>query len=93
MPSVPHPTPTVVPVGGDVRGNNAGVACTAISCGLEWDGEGRHRSCGFIHASKKLGGVGGCWGGGGTGCWGAGDSRGEGCGECKVDEDEDEDMY
>ena len=33
-----------------------GVACTAISCRLEWDGEGRHRSCGFIHVLKKLGG-------------------------------------
>ena len=43
---------------------------------------------------RNLGGVGGCRGGGGRVCWywGAGASRGDGCGECKVDEDKDVDV-
>jgi hypothetical protein len=49
------------------------------------------KATGSFMCRRNFGGIGGCRGGGGTSvwCWGAGDSRGDGCGECKVDEDVD----
>ena len=93
-PSVPNPAHSIVSVWGDDRGERRVVACTAVSCGREWDGGGEHRGYGFIHAMEKLWW---CrrmlgWRGGECVVWGASDSRGDGRGECKVDVDKDEDV-